>query len=346
MFSCSGAARLGDFAVAPTGTTRQFSIAAGRAHILGAENVQQGGYVAWNDASELQVVGAPSGTPRIDTVLLRIYDSQYGTLPSGITRAQWDIIAGTPGGSPAVLPDSSFLTGGANYVPGAWWRLCDIRSNPGDTTIPANQIYPTNTFVRVPGGVTLCYSVASTTGFGGRPSDPLQGDRIYEIDTKFFYTYSGTKWLRERITLYKTANQTFVSNTTQAPVTGLSFPMEANSIYSFYLIVGINTDISGSGPGLSLGATAPASTRWDFGHQGRDWIGGGFFNGWQNNVGPNPGMGNWGGGSSSLSHTTVIGTVACGATPGVAQITAAQAFSSGIAATLYQGSKLIYEQVS
>lgn len=195
LFNQSGALRYGDFTVAPTATTRQFSISSGHAFINGQESSQQGGYFAWSDASENQVVGAPSASPRIDTVLLRVYDEQYGTLPSGTSRAQWDIIAGTPNASPVALPDSTFLTGGSQYVPGAWWRLCDIRSNPGDTVIPSNQIYPTNTFARMPGGVTLCSKAASTTGFGGRPSSPVLGDRIYEIDTKMFYHYDGTAWV-------------------------------------------------------------------------------------------------------------------------------------------------------
>lgn len=193
----SGACRRGDFAIAPTGTTRQFSIAAGRAYIHGQENSSQGGYIAWSDASENQVVGAPSASPRIDTILLQIYDEQYGTLPSGTSRAEWRIVAGTPGASPIALPDSSFLTGGANYVPGAWWRVADIRSNPGDTTIPAGQIYSPNSYVRVPGGITLVSSAVSTSGFGGRPTDPVDGETIYEIDTRRTFRYNSTSGLWE-----------------------------------------------------------------------------------------------------------------------------------------------------
>lgn len=188
----SGICRYGDFAIAPTGTSRQFSIGPGRAYVHGQENSSQGGYIAWSDASENQVLAAASASPRIDTLLLRIYDEQYGTLPSGTSRAQWDIVQGTPGASPAVLPDSSFLTGGANYVPGAWMRVADFRTNPGDTTIPAGQIYLPNSYVRVPGADTIINASASTTGFGGRPTDGVDGETVYEYNTRRSYRWNSS----------------------------------------------------------------------------------------------------------------------------------------------------------
>lgn len=193
--SHSGAVRYGDFAMTPTATTRQFSVAAGRAYIHGRENASQGGYVAASDGPDLLTVPAPAASPRIDTVLLRIYDEQYGTLPSGTSRAQWDVVAGVAGGSPVARPDSDFLFGGSQYVPGAWWRVGDIRSNPGDTTIPTNQIYATMDHVRVPGAETLCLSKPNTAGFGGRPTDAVLNEAIREVDTGRRWTWSGTVWL-------------------------------------------------------------------------------------------------------------------------------------------------------
>lgn len=192
----TGAIKYGDFVVAPTGTSRQFSIGAGRAYLHGLENAQQGGYVAWNDATENQLVAAPAASPVIDTVLLRIYDEQYGTLPSGTSRAQWDIIRGTPNASPVALPDSAFMAAGAQYVPGAWWRLCDIRTNPGDTTIPSGQIYPSNLFARI-AGHTIGTSYASTTGFGGFPSGAVLGDTFYAVDLKRHHEWEGSYWIQK-----------------------------------------------------------------------------------------------------------------------------------------------------
>lgn len=263
MFSRSGAARFGDFAVAPTGTTRQFSVAGGRAHILGQESSAQGGYVAWSDGSENLVVGAPSGTPRVDTLLLRIYDEQYGTI-TGTSRAQWDIVAGTPNASPVALADSSFLAAGANYIPGAWWRVADIRSNPGDTTIPPGQIYSTNTFVRVPGGRTLCNSTASTTGFGGRPTDGVKGDSLYEIDTGYTYTHNGSKWIRDRVRLPLTSAY---SNATTGftDLAGFTFPGDINSSYAFD---GWLTTVAPTANDIQLQWTLPAGATMEWGFTG------------------------------------------------------------------------------
>lgn len=189
----TGAIRVGDFAIAPTGVTRQFSVAGGRAYIQGRENTSQGGYVAFSDGTENLVLPAPAASPRIDTLLLQVYDDQYGTLPSGTSRAEWRVVSGVAAASPSVRPDSDFLLGGSQYVPGAWWRVADFRSNPGDSTIPANQIYPTMTFARI-GGVTLCNSTASVTGFGGRPTDPAMNDTIRELDTGISWRWNGTTW--------------------------------------------------------------------------------------------------------------------------------------------------------
>lgn len=193
--SRSGALRYGDFAVSPTGVTRQFSVAPGRAYIHGRENSSQGGYVTFSDAAENLVVPAPAASPRIDTLLLRVYDEQYGTLPSGTSRAQWDIVPGVAAASPNARPDTDFLLGGSQYVPGAWWRVADIRSNPGDTTIPSGQFYPTLDHARVPGADTLCLSAPTVTGFGGRPTDQVLNDTIREVDTGVRRRWNGSAWV-------------------------------------------------------------------------------------------------------------------------------------------------------
>jgi hypothetical protein len=200
IFRQSGALRGGDWAITPTGTNQQVSIAQGFGFILGQESAQQGGYFAWSDAAETKTFGAPSGSPRIDTLLLRVYDSQYGTLPSGTGRVQWDIVAGTPGATPAVQPDSAFISTGGQWVPGAWMKWAEVRINPGDTVIPSGQIYLPGSVVsgtgttwsqryaRQSGGLILCTSVS-------RPASPTLGDHIYETDTKRHNIWNGSAWL-------------------------------------------------------------------------------------------------------------------------------------------------------
>lgn len=199
MFRQSGALRGGDWGLTPTGTNQQLSIAQGFGFVNGIESAQQGGYFAWSDAAELKTFGAPSGSPRIDTLLLRVYDPQYGTLPSGTSRVQWDIVAGTPGATPAVLADSVFTSPGAQWVPGAWMKWAEVRINPGDTVIPAGQIYLPGSVVsgtgttwsakyaRQSGGVILCTSAS-------RPASPALGDQIYETDTKRHNLWNGSAW--------------------------------------------------------------------------------------------------------------------------------------------------------
>jgi hypothetical protein len=244
-FRQSGALRGGDWALTPTGTSQQLSIAVGAGFILGQESAQQGGYMAWSDAAELKTFGAPSGSPRIDTLLLRVYDPQYGTLPSGTTRVQWDIVAGTPGATPSPQPDSAFISTGGQWVPGAWMKWAEVKILPGDTVIPTGQIYLPGSvisgvgttwsqrYARQSGGVILCTSVS-------RPASPAIGDQIYEIDTKRHNIWNGTAWFwpyaRGRVGGARWAGTgnfgTGISTeATNAALTLASFQPEANRAY-------------------------------------------------------------------------------------------------------------------
>jgi hypothetical protein len=182
----TGMVRYGDFAIAPTATAQQFSIAAGQAFLLGAESAQQGGYFAWSDASENLVLGAPSGSPRIDALLIRAVDTQYGSDP-GSPRAEWDIVQGTPAASPVAPADSLFNTGGTNYKPGAWYRMADLRVNPGDTVIPSGQITSYLRYVRHAQGMLLAKSTDTLTTM-------VLGDQRYDIDTGIARRWNGTEW--------------------------------------------------------------------------------------------------------------------------------------------------------
>lgn len=340
-FSRTGAMRYGDFKIQPTATTRQFSAAPGRAFILGQEISLQGGYMVWNAATENLTVAAPAASPVIDTVLIRVYDEQYGTLPSGTSRAQWDIIRGTPNASPVALPDSSFLAAGANYVPGAFWRVADIRTNPGDTTIPAGQIYQPLNHVRVPGGITLCNSTASTTGFGGRPSDPVLGDVIFEVDTGLTYRWSGSlsKWMRDEVILDIAADQSWTSTTTFTDVTGFSAAVEANSRYAFDFNVGV---IGIAAAGLAIQLVAPTASRLDGSLVGISQAGAAF-NGWTQNGAATQSFGTWG---QSLQSTRITGVVTTGANAGTFKMQAAQGTSNASASWVLRGSTMRYRQTA
>lgn len=184
----TGVLRYGDMRAVPTAGTRAVSIPAGRIHIVGQENAQQGSYFAWSDGADTVTFAAATTNPRIDSILVRIYDDQYGVI-SGSPRAEYVIVQGVASGSPTARPDSDFLVGGSQYVPGAWARIANVRVNVGDGTIPGGQITVIERYVRTPGGMTLCLST-------DRPTDAVLGDRCYDIDTGIRRVYNGTAWVQ------------------------------------------------------------------------------------------------------------------------------------------------------
>lgn len=216
IFGRSGAMRSGDFAIAPTGTAHQFTIAAGSAFLLGSENTTQGGYYAWSEAASTHVLAVPSGSARHDSIVLRVKDSQYGTI-SGTPSAYWDIVQGVPGAGSA-RPDSDFAPAGSQYVPGAWWRIANILRGTSDTTIPGGNVTMLPRYVRRSIGQTLC---TSTT----RPTDAVLGDEGFEADTGLSIAYDGSSW-------YYTGNyrKTTLLGSNAATVTFSSIPTSLKNL--------------------------------------------------------------------------------------------------------------------
>lgn len=177
----SGVLKVGDFALTPGGSSLQVVVAAGRAHIVGVENATQGGYFVWSEASETKVLGAAVGNPRIDTILLRVEDGQYGTI-SGQPEAYVDVVQGVAAASPTARPDSDFNSGGAFYVPGAWFRLGDVRVNVGDGVLPSGQFTHNLRYVRGASGIHIAKATDSIT-------DQAAWDFRVNTDTKGIQQY-------------------------------------------------------------------------------------------------------------------------------------------------------------
>jgi hypothetical protein len=190
----SGAIRYPMFEVSGTGVANQIQITSGQAIICGSESDTQGAYFVWSDASELVTVPAADGSyDRIDTLLLRVADPQYGTI-TGLPRAYWDVVSGVAASSPSVRNNANFNVGGGFYQPGAWLRIADIRRNTGDTTVIGSRIYPTHYYIRR-GHVTHGMSSSSVTGYGGPYSAGSQlGDRFICVDTGDELRHNGSSW--------------------------------------------------------------------------------------------------------------------------------------------------------
>lgn len=127
------------FSLTPSGGSMQLTVGPGYAMIAGLENASQGSYFAWNPAAEVIPWPAHSAQARWDTLVLRVIDTQYG-VDSDPNGAQWEIVQGTPAGSPVKIADAEFLSGGDFYRPGAWWRVCDVLVESTDTNMAATTI--------------------------------------------------------------------------------------------------------------------------------------------------------------------------------------------------------------
>ena len=127
-----------DFKVTSNSTSHAMDVDAGFASLAGPNAQDQGNYFAWSEASETIAWPAPSSSPRIDTLILRVADPQYGTV-TGSVGARWDIIQGVPASSPVARSDIEIST--TFFVPGGWMRVADIRVNVADTgAIPGGQV--------------------------------------------------------------------------------------------------------------------------------------------------------------------------------------------------------------
>jgi len=198
IFPRSGAVDPGHFELSVGVGTRAISVFAGKFIIEGTENATQGSYHVWSDAAETTLLAAAVGNPRIDSCILRVADNQYGTI-GGSPQAYIDWVQGVAAGSPTARPDSDFNVGGPFYIPGAWWRLGDVRVNVADTgSIPAGQITNNYSYCRPPGSLLL---VPSTK----KPVVPTLGDQVFETDTNIRRSWTGSAW--QMITPYQNTIQ-------------------------------------------------------------------------------------------------------------------------------------------
>lgn len=128
-----------DFSFTPSGASLSLAVAEGWAAIHGTENSSQGSYFVWSNGADNIAWPSASGQPRIDSLILRVIDKQYGTDPDA-NGAQYEVVQGVPSGSPSAIADVEFEPGGDFHRPGAWWRMANVLIEPGDTVMSATTI--------------------------------------------------------------------------------------------------------------------------------------------------------------------------------------------------------------
>lgn len=261
----------GDFAATVVPAAMQLTVAAGSAAVPGRENTLQGSghYLAFSEASE--TVSWPtnsSGSSRMDSLILRIADPQYGSIGGNPLGAWWDAV---PGSSGSARPDSDFLSAGAKYIPGAWLRVYDILvPNAATQLLQGNVTFKAGYSNSL--GFTPYFSTAVPTGL-------FLGEQGYVIDTGKTSWWNGVNWYSSGI------QGTPATTTSNSPTTSGTTDLLDNvlSTYAFTAAAGRRYEVrltsafmdgsavgdwfairirDGGGSAPTTGSTALAASAW------------------------------------------------------------------------------------
>ena len=142
-----GVISAGDMLVSPA-SGLQVQVAAGRAlvpQIVATEGsfyaTGTGLYYVVNDAaaSPYNTILAPSASPRVDTVVLRVYDvNEQGLTGSSFARLEW--VSGSETAGANVTPGSSGFLAGAAAVPANSLVLAYVLQTVGESSISSGNI--------------------------------------------------------------------------------------------------------------------------------------------------------------------------------------------------------------
>lgn len=230
----TGAFRYDDFALIPSGAGMSLNIQAGEAIIMGTEAVTtQGGYYVWNNTTETLSWPAAVSLPRVDSLILRVIDTDYGADAAG-SKAVWEVVSGTPAASPTAVADSAFAPAGAFYHPGAWWRVADFTVPASASNLAAASLNHRRKYTRI-GRKTIALGI-------DLPTDSSLGEKAVRIDGDpgAEYVYNGSFWVKTNAGNGAvwwaggggtTANTLTIGTTETTCFTSNAFTAEANQLY-------------------------------------------------------------------------------------------------------------------
>jgi hypothetical protein len=184
-FRRQGVIGKGSFDAAPVTNQMQLAVQGGGAVLLGSASTQ-GGYFGYSDAAEnLAWPASNPSNPRIDSLLMRVIDTQYGADAAG-DLLRWEIVQGTAAASPVELTDTQINTSFPH--PGAWMRMWNVRVPSAATNL--NTATVTRRFPYTNSLGSLLYASAVET----RPTGTYYGERLIDITTNLRYWWDGTQW--------------------------------------------------------------------------------------------------------------------------------------------------------
>jgi hypothetical protein len=190
----------GDMLVTTT-TGLGYSVAAGRAYVVGSFAIAQGTYNVYNDAAVTGTLAARDATnPRISLICVRVRDTD--TDATGAEDVGIIEVVGTPAATPAVPSIASSL--------GSLLVLSQV-TVPSSANGGAPTFSDVRPFATGLGGIIRCKATTRPTA-----AALYTGLRIYETDTGFEYMWTGGSWRLMSPTSW-TAQSNFSMSTASVP---------------------------------------------------------------------------------------------------------------------------------
>lgn len=196
LYPTGGITRRGAFGYQLVASQRQFTLAEGHAVVPGATSSTQGHYFAWI-RQQLVTFDSVPAQARVDSVIIRVRDASVGDITPSVEGCEIEVVKGTQAVSPVAVADSTFAPAGANYKPGGWYRLYDVRLNAGDTDLSGAIITPRFKYAMQGNQGVIAQSGAAgypsatdfSPGLGAALGVANLGDNVYDEVSGLSYTY-------------------------------------------------------------------------------------------------------------------------------------------------------------